>query len=305
MQVSRSLHQHKATVLELAEDGKWMDAPDLLRLIITAREDVEAAIMTDGLDCTSARELHDVAMASTMFGYLPPMRTGSICSLLHPDYKGPCLFPDCMRPNCHGNRLSFLSRDPLKIQLQLVHHKNQSSWEHTPIQFQIPEELANLLAMWLDQGHKELCSDLLLCEDPPCPHVFMNREGRGYTPNSLGKWWRPWVKKHGGAAALPPSMCRHIFVDERRSDSRAQGPTDKGAAMAMGNSERAWDAHYEKQRHFHSRDCQAAVSAMDVWRDSLLGGGSTSKDAPGVMSQVVIHVVVVHNQGSCLCGLQV
>jgi len=161
------------------------------------------------------------------------------------------------------------------MQLHLPHHKNQTSWEQAAIQFEIPPQLANLLGLWLNDGHKLLCTHLLEVGDPPCPFVFMNKEGRGYTTNLLGNWWRPWVKEHGGAEHLPPSMCRHIFVDERRSDARAQGPSDKGASMAMGNSESAWDQHYDKQRHFNPRDCQEAVNAMDIWRDSMLASSSS------------------------------
>ena len=136
----------------------------------------------------------------------------------------------------------------------------------------------------MDGGHKELCTHLLEVGEPPCPFVFMNKAGRGYTPNLLGKWWRPWLKDHGGPERLPPSMCRHIFVDERRSDARVEGPGDKGASMAMGNSEIAWDRYYEKQRHFHPRDCQQAVNAMDTWRACMLSatsGAGTSSNSQG------------------------
>ena len=275
MQVTRSMQQHKPTVHELEVEGKWMGAPALVQVIDTARQDVEVAVLDQGLDTDVARDLHDVALACTMFGYLPPMRAMSICSLLHPNYQGECLFPSCNRPHkCHGNRLIILKRSPLKMQLHLPHHKNQTSWEQAAIQFEIPPQLASLLGLWLDDGHKLLCTHLLESGDPPCPFVFMNKEGRGYTTNLLGKWWRPWVKEHGGAEHLPPSMCRHIFVDERRSDARAEGP-DKGASMAMGNSENAWDQHYDKQRHFNPRDCQEAVNAMDIWRESMLASSSS------------------------------
>ena len=71
-------------------------------------------------------------------------------------------------------------------------------------------------------------------------------------------------------------MCcrlRDIFIDERRSLNKVEGPNckdikDSQAAMAMGNSERAWtdfhDGHYQK------RECQAGVAAMASWRQSML-----------------------------------
>ena len=285
MQVTRSMHQHRPTVLELEQDGKWMGAAALLKVINTTKQDVEVAIMTDGMNPETARELHDVALACTMFGYLPPMRPISFCSLVHPNYKGDCLYPDCRKPHkCHGNRVIIQSREPLRLKLHMPHHKNQGKWEQAAIQYEIPSELAELLAMWLDGGHKELCCHLLEIGEPSCPFVFMNQQGKGYTTNVLGRWWRSWVKKQGGAEHLPPSMCRHIFVDERRSDDRAEGPSDKGASMAMGNSQKAWDTSYEKQRHFHPRDCQQAVNAMDIWRGSLLGSPCTPNNSQGSIS---------------------
>ena len=152
------MHQHRPTVLELIGDGKWMDASSLVGVISTAKEDVEVIIHTHGLDLATARELHDVTLACMIFGYLPPMRPQSICSLLHPNYKGPCLFPGCQTPTrCHGNMIMILNKEPLHMQLLLTHHKNQQSWEQAPIYFETPTELAQLLLTWLEGAHKELC----------------------------------------------------------------------------------------------------------------------------------------------------
>ena len=80
-----------------------------------------------------------------------------------------------------------------------------------------------------------------------------------------------------GCHTCPHPMCRHIFVEERLSAGRVEGPADKGAAMAMGNTVAAWERHYHKQRHFHPRECQQAVSAMQVWREHLLDTPTTSQ----------------------------
>ena len=78
---------------------------------------------------------------------------------------------------------------------------------------------------------------------------------------------------------MPPSRCRHIFVEERMSAGRVEGPADKGAAMAMGNTVATWERHYHKQRHFHPRECQQAVDSMQVWREHLLAAPSTLSTA--------------------------
>lgn len=57
-------------------------------------------------------------------------------------------------------------------------------------------------------------------------------------------------------------------MDERRSANRAEGPEDRQAAMAMGNSIRAWEDFYD--RNYQKRECQAGVEVMASWRSQLL-----------------------------------
>ena len=127
------MQQHKPTVAELTEEGKWMDAAPLVQLISKARKDIVATVHTYVIGPTTARELQDVTLACTIFGYLPPVRLACIRTLLHPGYKGECLYPDCRRPECHGNKLMILSQEPLKMRMHLPHHKNQSKWGNQPI----------------------------------------------------------------------------------------------------------------------------------------------------------------------------
>ena len=57
---------------------------------------------------------------------------------------------------------------------------------------------------------------------------------------------------------------------------KVEGPRDHQAAMAMGNSERAWTAFYDK--NYQKRECQAGIQAMAAWRSSML-------DRPGPMME--------------------
>ena len=154
------------------------------------------------------------------------------------------------------------------MQLLLTHHKNQQSWKQAPIHFEIPTELAQLLLTWLEGAHKELCLYHLPIGDPayaPCMPLCVHGQAWGRLEHQrLEEVVDALVKAHGGVEHLPPSTCRHMFVDERRSYGMADEPQDKGASMAMGNSLKAWDKHYDRQRHFHPKDCQAAVNAMDI-----------------------------------------
>lgn len=73
-----------------------------------------------------------------------------------------------------------------------------------------------------------------------------------------------------------------------------EGPKDHQAAMAMGNTERAWTEFYD--RHYQKRECQAGVEAMAAWRTSMLerpGPSSSSaivlqdRDLPQAEGQVI------------------
>ena len=267
LQVGRLMHRKKESVAELTEQGRWMDAPDLLKLICMAREAAEDAIAERGYDPDTIRMAHDSTLACLVFGYIPPGRMQTIWSLQHPHYQGPCLYPDCSKHNCKGNRLiSDLSQKPPVVSIHLPHHKNDGSWDREPITYQFPPELAAIMIEWTEHGHPCLCQQL---QQPNCPYVFMHPMGKPFSTTTIGQHWQKWVYKQGGPPNLPPSRCRHIFVDERMSEDRVEGPLDKGAAMAMGNSVEAWIKYYHKQHHFHPEEAQQAVFTMDGWRGRL------------------------------------
>ena len=72
---------------------------------------------------------------------------------------------------------------------------------------------------------------------------------------------------------------RDIFIDERRSHSAARGPLDHQAAIAMGNSLRAWQDYYDK--NYTKRECQAGIEAMFAWRSNMLARSrGVDKEAP-------------------------
>ena len=61
---------------------------------------------------------------------------------------------------------------------------------------------------------------------------------------------------------------------ERRSSTAVDGPSEVGASMAMGNSPDMWDRVYD--RSFRRREMQAAVDAMEVWRQKAIGSTDTA-----------------------------
>ena len=96
-----------------------------------------------------------------------------------------------------------------------------------------------------------------------------------------------------GTTLFPAQKLRTIFVAERRSASAVQGPSDVGAAMAMGNSPGMWDRVYD--RSFRRREMQSAVDAMELWRQGALGSVNTEA--------LVKSMPVVHTEEIDLCAI--
>jgi hypothetical protein len=76
-----------------------------------------------------------------------------------------------------------------------------------------------------------------------------------------------------------PGICcrlRHIWVDERLSLDRAEGPEDKHACMVMGNSIMAWQKHYDLS--YNIRNSQQGVDRTAVWRRAMLDRSAQGED---------------------------
>ena len=101
------------------------------------------------------------------------------------------------------------------------------------------------------------------------PFAFVDLGGRALTKTSMSSYFHSMLSRLDPSfPRIPPSLLRHIFVDERRSRQRVEGPDDAAAAQVMGNSTQAWSKNYDL--HFDVREAQAAVDAMQTWRQHLL-----------------------------------
>ena len=86
-----------------------------------------------------------------------------------------------------------------------------------------------------------------------------------------------------GAPACNPSICRHMCVSGRQSDSAAPGPSNRGADMIMRHSVRQWHDWYDLS--FHARLAQDAVNAMQVWRAARLQSPAPNQQLTQVCRQ--------------------
>ena len=155
--------------------------------------------------------------------------------------------------------------------MQLPHHKNEAKWGRAAISFNLPQDLAVVMDLYISKGHKLLTEYIGL--DNVC-HVFVDRKGRPFLDTNLTIYWDKMLVSMGLATPISPSLCRQVFVHERRSAGRVPGPSDRGAAMVMGHALAQWSKWYDID--FHTRESQQAVDAMATWRNSLL----SSPDQP-------------------------
>ena len=139
------------------------------------------------------------------------------------------------------------------------------------ISFNLPTSLSQLMAPFFTKGYHGLLTDK--------PTVFVDMGGSPLTKSNFSVYFMKMTRAIDPSfPKLAPSMLRHVFVDERRSKQRVEGPEDKGAAHVMGNSERQWELSYDLQ--FDTREAQAAVDAMDTWRCGVLAEVGPSKQLP-------------------------
>lgn len=266
LQVTRELAKPPLDPDTLVAAGKWMPAAELVKLLHNAETQSQLDLRRYGPSVSTARDVHDATVGCCMLSHLPPLRASCLRTMTVPAYQGPCQHPDCHRPSCEGNKLYIVSTSPLLMRMKFPHHKNESKWHKAVIEFYVPDELAQLLYMYLEGPRKALLEYPMLIEQT-CDTVFMDKHGRAFDSSVFTTHFQNWMRSQGGPA-LNPTICRQIFVTERQSAEAVAGPSARGAAMVMGHSLRQWHEWYDID--FHTRLAQDAVTAMRRWRHALL-----------------------------------
>ena len=107
-QLSWLLAKPKKDVAQLQEQGSWMAASDVVKLITAFRKETEDLLPGEGqpLSLYMARQLHDATLACCMFSYMPPIRLCVLRTLQVPQTTK-CLHPDCKNQDCLGNKLHW------------------------------------------------------------------------------------------------------------------------------------------------------------------------------------------------------
>ena len=276
-QVRQAWPSQKRNVSQLRATGKWVDAPVLLELLVGKMTEVMQTF-TDlpSLSVEQARFLHDVAMACTMFGWIPPPRCSCVRTLCPPSHRGPCPDTDCKSNACWGNRV-IVNVVKGTMQLHLAHHKADRKWG--TIEYELPDDLTDLLVLYLSKGYKLLKNSLGVEH----PFMFMSMDGPAFGTDTFCKYWQDLMDSWGGPTAGPHTL-RHIFVADRSRHDTVPGPTQQGAAFCMGHDPAQWTISYDLQSL--QRGAQHAVNSMSGWRAALLATRNTVQPATATPAHV-------------------
>ncbi|GAB4820984.1 hypothetical protein N2152v2_008030 [Parachlorella kessleri] len=271
-QVSKLVVKPSKDSHTLRAEGRWMEAAELLSFSERVQEDAIMEYDETKADLTrthkslkqAARSMADAAILAFSFGYMPPPRCSCLYTTVLPDYDGPCMHRNCRDPDgCPGNRLEMLPSTAAgpRYKVHWAHHKNEERWGKRAISFTLPSEMEPVLDRYLE------CR-ALFPHAADHPFLFVTATGVPLTKASWPQRWNQILTDWAAPARFPPQKLRHIFVEERSRPEAAPGPADTGAAMAMGNSGRTWQAKYDIS--YHGREVQLAVDSMAAWRRSLL-----------------------------------
>ena len=273
-QMRKARPQVRKEPFAMQASGQWATAAELVQCFEAARQKTVPEVHEwleehDGrmMGMYLALELQDVALANTLFGYLPPMRLECIKTMTRPGAGVGCQEEECtLGPDCAGNRLEWKADGGLKI--VFPHHKNRKTWGTAITLEDLPAELTEVLELYLEHAIPTFCSKYPKVQEHG--RVFFTPTGLPHT-GSLSYHFRRILQSFGmpRALAIAPQTLRHIFIDERSAASPVAGPNDRDASLVMGNSVAAWGAWYQLSR-WDGRAAQRAADQMQPWRAAML-----------------------------------
>jgi hypothetical protein len=289
----------RPTLSEQLQQGTWMEPQDLMLCLHQVMEAATAVEHKVGISLSASIQNMQAALCCSMFGWVPPLRPSVLISLQHPDYKGPCLHPDCQHPlKCKGNRVevlepeadstdtdttssncSFHSAASCSSQVRLVapHHKVSRYWGRGPIDCELPPELADLYQAHY-KGGWELVVQLAQSDKADSRYFFLQaHKGQQLLPQQASQIFAKVVLP--ASSRFGAQKARGIFVTAARD--KQLGELDEGAAaVVMGNSLSVWEQVYDRSRV--SRSAAKNVAALAQWRQGVLAAARGAAAPRGV-----------------------
>jgi len=158
--------------------------------------------------------------------------------------------------------------------IALPHHKNQKRLDSEPIEVRLPNELEELLHVYIEKALPVLAGEGM-------DHMFMDLKGKPMLMASkMSFYWSGHLCQGLGISKVfPRNRLRHIFVDERRSRQRVEGPDDEAPRLSWG-TQRSGGA-----RAMTSEPCKG--SPLMLWKPWGLGGPPCWQDESNLVHQVV------------------
>lgn len=238
------------------------EAVALLHVLTQKKAALEAQCTSlPRLSHAQARSLHDVALACTLFGWLPPQRGQVLMSMLPPWHAQRCPHPDCKDAVCSGNSLRTTA-DPARLRLQLPHHKTDKTWGK--LEFVLPPDLSALLQLYLDKGCRVLRNELGVDH----PFMFMAKDGKQLSNDGgFTTYWKGLLRMWGLTERGPHAL-RHAFVCLHMQSASRGANSQAGFAFCMGHSHQEWERTYDLLSL--QRAGQQAVDAMPAWRQAIM-----------------------------------
>lgn len=142
---------------------------------------------------------------------------------------------------CLGNRVQKLFDYEQQNEgwfFVLPHHKSSKKWGNRAIRFRLPNELAEMLAVY-EQEYRPV----LVRGRPETLTLFVTATGLPFSGPTFTAYWKDLMTKSKVGTAFCPRRLRHVFVEERLSPGHAEGPSVAGAAMVMV-SRCAWHTNH-------------------------------------------------------------
>jgi hypothetical protein len=156
-----------------------------------------------------------------------------------------------------------------QLLLDVPHHKNTKHWNGKHINFELPRELNRLMVELVTWGRAKILAEVGNASGVGHTLFVHPTKGVPFTLHTVSGYWKQLVLGDLDASKrFGVQLCRSIFVGERRSVNRVEGPVDRAAAMVMGHCEKVWNTNYDRQ--YSMRNAAQCIQAMQGWREGLL-----------------------------------
>lgn len=260
-----------ATPEELMEEGRWLPAPQLALIMQRLYDKAMVVAAKQHWSVGDAVFVMHACICCCLFGFIPPLRSSVIQSLLAPGFSGRCPHVNCTYDRCCGNVLRWLDDAKTRLEVVLMHYKT-IAFTKKAVRFSFPPDLNALLVAHITKGLPIITR--CLGEDECPPYLFLHE------PDPRKQLDYGDVHSIFCSNAFPPSsvhaefgprVCRRIYITYVMG---GQGqpvdctPSPDGAAWVLTNSVNVWSKVYDTNRN--NRLGQEAVDGTPAFRAALV-----------------------------------